>query len=159
MTTPDRVEFGNDLTKRWKRPSKKVVLDAAWLLENTFVITGDWGKNDIVPSELELAMFVRPLSIYADEDAYISLALGVWDKQNRSPEKLTWLTEKQLTKEIRANMRGTCPKYAPDFLPAAVTIALRAQRAAQDMVVEETKAREKKAKENEAKKAAKKNKK
>jgi hypothetical protein len=141
MTTINRVEFGNRFTKPWKREASKVILDEKWLLENTFFIEGDWPKKFPVPGHVDLVMVINPRSVYGGEEFYLPLCKVKWDRHTDIPKEFRWFTGKQLIREIKSQIRYTCPKYADDFLPAALKIALNAQKQAERMYIEEARIR------------------
>lgn len=141
--TVKNVVILNDLTETMEYPKMERKLDAEWLLQNTFFfITGD-GIDSVaysspmlvVPYEVLLEVIVTdPYSAYFEESTTIPLATIKYKKG--SPREIVWLDEKKLEKEIKREMKAICIKFADDVLPAALTIAKRAQVQAKKLIDE-----------------------
>jgi len=152
MPTAKTVKIENGLTGVTRPVEQKRILDAKWLVKNWFEIVGrgGWADDELFPDEVELRMLVtEPLSIYVGEDVYIKLAdakFGVLEGNYEEPVELDWLTEKQIEKKIKQEMRATCTPadFSDDFLPAALTIVIRAQAEAKKIIAQELKEREEK---------------
>jgi hypothetical protein len=150
MTTPNTVVIENNLTDYFSYGSKvrvERVLDAKWLTGCTFVISGFWEERDPLPGDMVLELYVSdPMDFYYDESMGILLGEGVYNELTGAPERIEWFTEKELKMLIDGEMEEACTKFANDFLPAALKIALRAQEKAKKLIKEELAKREAKKK-------------
>lgn len=125
MPTAKSVKIYNHFTEYLDYASNKTVLDSKWLLQNHFYIEPEWTDEDPLPWELGVYMIVSANNIFAEEGIFIDLAK--FKKRRGKSVSFEWMGEKDLEKEIQQHMRRACSKFAPDFLPTAMRIAVRAQ--------------------------------